>query len=165
MPWEESEARVAQVFCRKGRAGVALPDLDLFGEQVQRTPLASHAGCPLVLLRSMISLLYLKHAFNESDEGVVACWADTPRWQSRTQLEQATILMQDSVTKPATAFVGGVDAENPDVRIVHRGKARRTSGQETKLPRRRQATEPVIGHLKADDRMGRCHPKRSPGVK
>lgn len=29
----------------------------------------------------MISLLYLKHAFNESDEGVVARWADTPRWQ------------------------------------------------------------------------------------
>ncbi|MCH1880217.1 transposase [Alcaligenes ammonioxydans] len=29
----------------------------------------------------MISLLYLKHAFNESDEGVVERWADTPRWQ------------------------------------------------------------------------------------
>jgi len=34
-----------------------------------------------VPLRIMISLLYLKHAFNESDEGVVARWADTPRWQ------------------------------------------------------------------------------------
>lgn len=29
----------------------------------------------------MISLLYLKHAFNESDEGVVSRWADTPHWQ------------------------------------------------------------------------------------
>ena len=35
MPWQEIEARVAQVFSRKGRAGVAMPDLDLFGEQVQ----------------------------------------------------------------------------------------------------------------------------------
>ena len=39
MPWQEIEARVAQVFLRKGRAGVAMPDLDLFGEQVQRAAL------------------------------------------------------------------------------------------------------------------------------
>ena len=37
MPWQEIEARVARVFSRKGRAGVARPELDLFGEQVQRT--------------------------------------------------------------------------------------------------------------------------------
>ena len=77
MPWEEIEARVAQVFSRKGRAGVAMPDLDLFGEQVQRAAVASNAGRPRVALRIMIALLYLKHAFNESDEGVVARWADT----------------------------------------------------------------------------------------
>jgi hypothetical protein len=29
----------------------------------------------------MISLLYLKHAFNESDEGVVERWGETPTWQ------------------------------------------------------------------------------------
>ena len=81
MPWQEIEARVAQVFSRKGRAGVAMPDLDLFGEQVQRVAVASNAGRPRVPLRVMIALLYLKHAVNESDEGVVARWADTPRWQ------------------------------------------------------------------------------------
>ena len=81
MPWQEIEARVAQVFSRKGRAGVAMPDLDLFGEQVQHVAVASNAGRPRVPLRIMIALLYLKHAFNESDEGVVARWADTPRWQ------------------------------------------------------------------------------------
>jgi len=81
MPWQEIEARVAQVFSRKGRAGAALPDLDLFGEQVQRVAVASNAGRPRVPLRIMISLLYLKHAFNESDEGVVERWRDTPRWQ------------------------------------------------------------------------------------
>jgi IS5 family transposase len=40
MPWQEIEAQVAQVFCRKGRSGLAMPDLDLFGEQVQRAPVA-----------------------------------------------------------------------------------------------------------------------------
>lgn len=399
MPWQEIEARVAQVFSRKGRAGVAMPDLDLFGEQVQRAPVASNAGRPRVPLRIMIALLYLKHAFNESDEGVVARWADTPRWQffsgcayyedrqpcdattllkfrqllgeegveellaqtinvavelklikpqeltrvivdstvqhkaiahptdsrlletaraklvesakdagidlkqtfakegkelgrkagryaharqfkrmrraikrQRTivgrlqrevdrkasaigqavrealaetlnkaqrivdqsgqrkaqggqpklyawhapevdciskgkakqlyefgvkvgiastlhgnlivgarafhgnpydghtlteQLEQATILMQDSAAKPATAFVDlgyrGVDAENPDVHIVHRGKAKRISEQERRQLRRRQAIEPIIGHLKADHRMDRCHLKGETG--
>lgn len=81
MPWQAIEARVAQVFSRKGRAGVVMPDLDLFGEQVQRAPVSNNAGRPRIPLRIMISLLYLKHAFNESDEGVVARWADTPRWQ------------------------------------------------------------------------------------
>lgn len=70
MPLQEIEARVAQVFSRKGRAGVAMPDLDLFGEQVQRVAVPSNAGRPRVPLRIMIALLYLKHAFNESDEGV-----------------------------------------------------------------------------------------------
>ena len=399
MPWQEIEARVAQVFSRKGRSGVAMPDLDLFGEQVQRTVVASNAGRPRVPLRIMVALLYLKHAFNESDEGVMARWADTPRWQffsgcayyedrqpcdattlvkfrqllgeegveellaqtinvavelklikteelkrvivdstvqhkaiahptdsrlletARTklveaakdagidlkqtfakegqhlsrkatryaharqfkrmrraikrqrtivgrlqreierkasaigaavreamgetlnkahrivtqsgqrkavdgspklyawhapevdciskgkakqpyefgvkvgiastlngnlivgarafhgnpydghtlneQLEQATILMQDSALKPAMAFVDlgyrGVDAENPDVHIVHRGKSKRISEQERHQLRRRQAIEPIIGHLKTDHRMDRCHLKGERG--
>jgi IS5 family transposase len=74
MPWQEIEARVAQVFSRKGRAGVAMPDLDLFGEQAQRAAVSSNAGPPRIPLRIMIALLYLKHAFNESDEGVVERW-------------------------------------------------------------------------------------------
>ena len=81
MPWQQIEASVAHLFSRKGRAGVAMPDLDLFGEQVQASERVSHAGRPRVPLRVMISLLYLKHAFNESDEGVVERWRDTPRWQ------------------------------------------------------------------------------------
>jgi IS5 family transposase len=399
MPWQEIEARVAQVFFRKGRAGVAMPDLDLFGEQVQRSAVPSNAGRPRVPLRIMIALLYLKHAFNESDEGVVQRWGETPTWQffsgqayfehhrpcdattlikfrqllgeegveellaqtinvavelqlikpqeltrvivdstvqhkaiahptdsrlletarvklveaakdagialqqtfakegrqlnrkagryaharqfkrmrraikrqrtivgrlqreidrkasaigaavrealaeplnkaqrihaqsaqrkaaegqpklyawhapevdciskgkARTpyefgvkvgiastlhgnlivgakafhcnpydghtlnqQLEQATILMQDSMAKPATAFVDlgyrGVDADNPDVHIVHRGKSKRITEQERKLLKRRQAIEPIIGHLKSDHRMERCHLKGERG--
>jgi IS5 family transposase len=79
------------------------------------------------------------------------------------QLEQATILMQDSAAKPTTAFVDlgyrGVDADNPDVHIVHRGKSKRISEQERELLKRRQAIEPIIGHLKSDNRMQRCHLK------
>ena len=403
MPWQEIEARVAHLLVRKAHAGQAMPDLDLFGEKPQRQAAASKAGRPRVALRIMVSLLYLKHAFNESDEGVVDRWGETPTWQffsgqayfehqrpcdattlvkfrqllgeegveellaqtinvaleiklikpqeltrvivdstvqhkaiahptdsrlletarvklveaakgagidlkqtfakegkelgrkagryaharqfkrmrraikrQRTivgrlqreierkiatgasaigqavrqalaqtlskaarivaqsgqrkaqdgqpklyawhapevgciskgkakqpyefgvkvgiastlkgnlivgarafhgnpydghtlteQLEQATILMQDSDAKPATAFVDlgyqGVDADNPDVHIVHRGKAKRISEQERKLLRRRQAIEPIIGHLKADHRMGRCHLKGEQG--
>ena len=51
MPWPEIEARVAQVFSRKGRAGVTMPDLDLFGQQVQRwapARAAAHHDCPAV---------------------------------------------------------------------------------------------------------------------
>ncbi|WP_231480588.1 IS5 family transposase [Thiomonas sp. FB-Cd] len=399
MPWQEIEARVAQTFSRKGRAGVAMPDLDLFGEQVQRAAVPSNAGRPRVALRIMIALLYLKHAFNESDEGVVERWGETPTWQffsgqayfehhqpcdattlikfrkllgedgveellaqtlnvavdlklikpqefarvivdstvqhkaiahptdsrlletartklveaardagialkqtfakegkelsrkagryaharqfkrmrrtikrqrtivgrlqreierkgsaigqavrealgetlhkaqrinaqsgqrkaadgqpklyawhapevaciskgkARTpyefgvkvgiastlrgnlivgarafhgnpydghtlseQLEQATILMQDSRSKPATAFVDlgyrGVDADNPDVHIVHRGKSKRISSKDRKQLKRRQAIEPIIGHLKSDHRMDRCPLKGEQG--
>lgn len=81
MPWQEIEARVAHLFVRKAHTGEAMPDLDLFGEKPQRATATSNAGRPRVPLRVMIALLYLKHAFNESDEGVVQRWADTPRWQ------------------------------------------------------------------------------------
>ncbi len=399
MPWQQIEASVAHLFSRKARSGQAMPDLDLFGEAPAPMARTSNAGRPRVPLRTMIALLYLKHAFNESDEGVVARWADTPRWQffsgcayyedrqpcdastlvkfrqllgeegveellaqtinvavdlqlikpqeltrvivdstvqhksiahptdsrlletarvklveaakdagvdlkqtfaregkelsrkagryaharqfkrmrraikrQRTivgrlqreidrkasaigaavrqalgesldkaarivaqsgqrkaahgqpklyawhasevdciskgkarqpyefgvkvgivstlhgnlvvgarafhgnpydghtlneQLEQAAILMQDSGAKPAAVFVDlgyrGVDTDNPDVRIVHKGKIKRISAQDRKLLKRRQAIEPIIGHLKADHRMGRCHLKGHQG--
>ena len=399
MPWQEIEAGVAHRFVRKAHEGEAMPDLDLFGEKPPRPARASKAGRPRVPLRIMISLLYLKHAFNESDEGVVARWGETPTWQffagqayfehrqpcdattlvkfrkllgeegveellaqtintavelklikpqelSRVivdstvqekaiahptdsrlletarlklveaakaagiplkqtfakeggqlshqagryaharqfkrmrraikrqctivgrlareidrkaralgqavrdalaevlekaqrivaqsaqrkavkgqpklyawhapevdciskgkarrpyefgvkvgiastftgnlvvgarafhrnpydghtlglQLEQATILMQDCAVRPNKVFVDlgyrGVDAENPDVRIIHRGKPKRLTAQERRQLKRRQAIEPIIGHLKADHRMDRCHLKGEQG--
>lgn len=81
MPWQQIEASVSHLLSRKARTGTALPDLDLFGEQVTHVARLSNAGRPRVPLRIMIALLYLKHAFNESDEGVVERWADSPRWQ------------------------------------------------------------------------------------
>lgn len=56
-----------------------------------------------------------------------------------------------------------MDSDNPSARIVHRGKSKRISEQERKQLRRRQAIEPIIGHLKADHRMDRCHLKGEQG--
>jgi IS5 family transposase len=53
----------------------------------------------------------------------------------------------------------GVDRDNPDLTIIHRGEAKSLGGPERKLIKRRNAVEPVIGHLKADHRMDRCHLK------
>lgn len=82
MPWQQIEASVAHLFSRKARAGQAMPDLDLFGEAVQSVDRKSNAGRPRVALRSMIALLYLKHAYNLSDEALVERWSDSPNMQA-----------------------------------------------------------------------------------
>jgi IS5 family transposase len=83
------------------------------------------------------------------------------------QVEQATILMQALGTKPQTAFVDlgywGVDKENLGIDIKHRDKFKSLTDDEKKSLKRRQAIEPIIGHLKADHRMNRCHLKGSIG--
>jgi len=75
-------------------------------------------------------------------------------------LEQATNLMQDhAVTlKQIVVDLGfrGVDAHNPNVEIIHRGKYKSLTAQQKRWLRRRQAVEPAIGHLKSDNRMDRC---------
>lgn len=58
-----------------------MPDLDLLGEQEIQAPKASKAGRPRLPLRLMISLLDRKHAFNESEEALMARWTETPSWQ------------------------------------------------------------------------------------
>lgn len=83
------------------------------------------------------------------------------------QLEQVNILLQDTGIKPSKAFVDlgyrGVDSDNPGVSIIHRGKNKRITQRERHLLRRRQAIEPIIGHLKQDHRMDLCHLKGSEG--
>ena len=76
------------------------------------------------------------------------------------QLEQTGILLEDIGRKPKQVFVDlgyrGVDADNPDVEILHRGKYKSMDKQRRRWLKRRQAVEPAIGHLKADHRMDRC---------
>ena len=42
---------------------------------------ADELGRPGVNTRRMVGLLYLKHAYDESDESVVARWVENPYWQ------------------------------------------------------------------------------------
>jgi IS5 family transposase len=76
------------------------------------------------------------------------------------QLEQTRNLLQDLGREPKQVVVDlgyrGVDADNPGVEIIHRGKYKTLSALKKRLLKRRQAIEPLIGHTKADHRMDRC---------
>jgi transposase, IS5 family len=78
------------------------------------------------------------------------------------QMEQSTILLQDLKVKPQQIVVDlgyrgkEVEAANPDMEIIHRGKIKTMGKTQKKWLKRRQAVEPAIGHLKSDNRMQRC---------
>lgn len=76
------------------------------------------------------------------------------------QLEQTAILLEDTGKAPKTVVVDlgfrGVDHDNPQVEIIHRGKYKSLTRQQRRWLRRRQVVEPAIGHLKSDHRMDRC---------
>ena len=76
------------------------------------------------------------------------------------QLEQATILTENTGAKPKQVVVDlgfrGVDAANPGMQIIHRGKFKSLTEQQRRWLKRRQAVEPAIGHLKHDNAMDRC---------
>jgi len=74
--------------------------------------------------------------------------------------EQTTNLLQDLGRKPKQAIVDlgyrGVDADNPGVEIIHRGKYKTLTKLQRRWLKRRQAIEPAIGDTKSDHRMDRC---------
>jgi hypothetical protein len=76
------------------------------------------------------------------------------------QLEQTTNLLQDLGRKPKQAIVDlgyrGVDADNPGVEIIHRGKYKTLTALQRRWLKRRQAIEPMISHTKSDHRIDRC---------
>ena len=76
------------------------------------------------------------------------------------QLEQTRILLEDVGREPKEVVVDlgfrGVDRDNPQVEIIHRGKYKSLTRQQRRWLKRRQAVEPAIGHLKSDHRMDRC---------
>ena len=76
------------------------------------------------------------------------------------QLEQTAILLEavGRVPKQVVVDLGyrGVDADNPGIEIIHRGKLKSLTTLRRRWLKRRQAVEPAIGHLKADHRMDRC---------
>ena len=78
--------------------------MGLFGSQtVVLGAGLSNAGRPRLPFRLMVSLLYLKHAYNESDEGLVERWSET--WDCRNASElfahrQTSNRVQPSEIKP-----------------------------------------------------------------
>jgi transposase, IS5 family len=76
------------------------------------------------------------------------------------QPEQTTNLLQDLGRRPIQAIVDlgfrGVDADNPGIEIIHRGKYKTLTSLQRRRLKRRQAIEPMIGHAKGDNSMDRC---------
>ena len=79
------------------------------------------------------------------------------------QIGQSAIQMQGLGVKPEVVYADlgyrGVDRDNPEIKIKHRVKFNSLTDNEKKLLKRRQEIEPIIGHLKANHRMNRCHLK------
>lgn len=78
------------------------------------------------------------------------------------QIEQVGIV---SGTKPTTVIVdlGYRGREIEGVDVLHRGKPKSLTRRQWAWVKRRQAVEPVIGHLKDDCRLRRCHLKDAQG--
>jgi IS5 family transposase len=82
MPWAEIEASLAPLLAHKDRSGRLVQDADLFGPTAQLAGAGlSNAGRPRLPIRLMVALLYLKHAFNLSDEELCQRWSENVVWQ------------------------------------------------------------------------------------
>ena len=82
MPWAEIEVALLPTLAHKDRAGRLVEDADLFGATSQLAGAGqSNAGRPRLPMRVMVALLYLKHAFNLSDEELCERWSENVVWQ------------------------------------------------------------------------------------
>ena len=83
LPWSQLEAALAPIWRRNVREGILPEGEDLFGSGggVLVGAGVSHAGRARLPIRLMFSLLYLKHAFNLSDEETCERWAENVVWQ------------------------------------------------------------------------------------
>ena len=82
MPWVTIEASLAPALAHKDRDGRLVQDADLFGPTAQLAGAGlSNAGRPRLPIRLMVALLYLKHAFNLSDEELCERWSENVVWQ------------------------------------------------------------------------------------
>ena len=82
LPWSQLEAELAPIWRRESRDGVLPEGEDWFGSGGILTAAGvSYAGRSRLPIRLMCSLLYLKHAFNLSDEETCERWAENVVWQ------------------------------------------------------------------------------------
>ena len=77
LPWAHIETVLSPSFERKSRLGKKAEIHDLFGPTLAIGGAGiSAAGRPRLPIRLMAALLYLKHAFNLSDEELVQRWSE-----------------------------------------------------------------------------------------
>lgn len=82
MPWSSIEATLTPMFERRAREGRMNAEVDLFGVTPKLAGAGvSAAGRPRLSVRLMVGLLYLKHAYNESDDSVCQRWAESVYFQ------------------------------------------------------------------------------------
>ncbi|WP_235993567.1 IS5 family transposase [Paraburkholderia solitsugae] len=82
MPWASIEATLTPMFERRVREGRVTAEVDLFGVTPKLAGSGvSAAGRPRLSIRLMVGLLYLKHAYNESDDSVCERWAESVYFQ------------------------------------------------------------------------------------
>jgi IS5 family transposase len=76
MPWAQIESNLAPCFVHRDRAGRSVEGMDHFGPTVALAGAGvSPAGRPRLPIRLMVALLYLKHAYGLSYDGVIERWA------------------------------------------------------------------------------------------
>lgn len=81
MPWATIEASLAPALAHKDRDGRIVQDADLFGPTAQLAGAGlNNAGRPRLAARLMVVRLYLKHAFNLSDEELCERWSENMVW-------------------------------------------------------------------------------------
>ena len=83
LPWAQLEAELAPTWHPQSRQGV-LGDGGALLSELGGTMTAagiSVAGRPRLSIRLLCSLVYLKHAFNLSDEQLCERWAENVIWQ------------------------------------------------------------------------------------
>src|ERR1700709_605367 len=82
MSWASIEATLAPMFERRSRDGRVSETVDLFGvNSLEFAGGVSAAGRPRLSTRLMVGLLYLKHAYNESDDSVCERWSQDVYFQ------------------------------------------------------------------------------------
>jgi len=82
MPWSSIEATLTPMFERRAREARMSAEVDLFGVTPKLAGAGvSAAGRPRLSVRLMVGLLYLKHAYNESDDSVCERWAESVYFQ------------------------------------------------------------------------------------
>jgi IS5 family transposase len=88
LPWDRIEQALAPKFAHQDRPAKPGIVVDLLGEHaLEFGGGVSNAGRPRLSIRLMASLLYLKNAFNLSDEELVLRWSENVQWQFFSGME------------------------------------------------------------------------------